>query len=90
MSGVAEGALVHSAEVNGTPVQLTKGAFSTNVSLAEGANAIHLIAFDADKHIVGTYSVRVTLDSTPPVIALTEPTDSLETPSEGDHQRHGG
>ena len=90
VSGVAEGGLVHSAEINGTPVQLTKGRFSTNVLLAEGANAIHLIAFDADKNIVGTYSVRVTLDSTPPVIALTEPTDSLETPSEGDHQRHGG
>ena len=79
VSGVAEGALVHSVEINGTPVQLTEGAFSANVSLAEGPNTIHLIAFDADQNIVGTYTVRVILDSTPPVVTLTEPTDSLET-----------
>ena len=80
--GYTAGPLVNSAEVNGTPVQLTYGIFSTDVSLSEGANSINLIAFDTDTNIVGTYSVRVTLDSTPPVIILTEPTDNFETPDE--------
>jgi hypothetical protein len=71
---------VASAEVNGTPAQLTNGSFSTSVNLAEGSNSIKLTALDANKNIVGTYSVRVTLDSKAPIVKIIEPKDGFVTP----------
>ena len=80
VSGTAAGPLVASADVNSVPVELTNGSFSTSVDLAEGENSINLTAFDADQKVVGTYTVRVTLDSKPTIIQITEPEDGLVTP----------
>jgi len=79
ISGVAAGPLVNSAEVNGKPVQIADGSFSTIMPLVEGMNSINLTAFDSSKNIVGTYSIQVTSDITPPVVTITEPKNGLIT-----------
>jgi hypothetical protein len=60
--------------VNGVPALLTGSSFSANVPLAEGGNVITATAMDSRGHI-GTASVSVVRDLTPPRIAISIPAD---------------
>jgi hypothetical protein len=71
VSGTAEGAV--SLLLDGVEVALAAdGAFSTNVSLAEGTNVLRLTALDAAGHADGA-TATVVLDTTPPFIRLLLP-----------------
>ncbi len=64
-----------SVEVNGTSAAITAGTFSfAGLSLAEGANQVVVTAVDAAGN-QRTLTVSVTLDTAPPVIAVTAPVD---------------
>jgi glucodextranase-like protein/Big-like domain-containing protein len=71
---VTDASPIASATINGQPLALTGGAFTTTVNLAAGPNPITVEATDAAGH-VGRAMVTVTLqgDATPPVLAITAP-----------------
>jgi hypothetical protein len=60
--------------VNGAPLPTNQGQFSKTVRLDEGANVLVLQAWDAAVNPVLT-SITVTLDTTPPTLTLTAPSD---------------
>lgn len=61
--------------VNGVPVSLSNGIFSiSGITLNEGMNTIVARAIDPDNN-VSTASINISLDSTPPHIAITSPPD---------------
>jgi len=60
--------------VNGNPATLTEDGFSADVTLTEGENTITAIATDlADNS--ASVSVKVTLDTLPPVITIRSPSE---------------
>lgn len=64
--------------VNGTSTSVTNGSFSTSVSLLEGTNVITVVATDASGNKT-TQTITVIKDSTPPTLAVTQPTSGLIT-----------
>jgi len=79
MIGTATDSTAFTMTINGTPVTIgTGGSFSAPISLVQGTNIITLKATDAAGNIT-TSPRTIFLDTLPPVIALTAPTDSLIT-----------
>ena len=76
VSGVCEPGI--NLTVNGAPVATDAGAFSTTLTLPEGASSIHIVASDAAGNTV-TYDIPVTVDLTPPSLELVEPGDGFRT-----------
>ncbi len=68
--------------VNGASVTASGGVFSTPVTLTEGQNTLTVVAQDAAGNKT-TQSVLVTLDSLPPMLTITYPSDNFvsSTPS---------
>ena len=60
--------------VNGAVATLTNGMFTSNVLLREGNNLVTVVAVD-DQGRVGSSSVQVALDVTPPRMAIDSPRD---------------
>jgi len=63
--------------VNSIPAAGANGSFSVALPLAEGPNIITASASNANG--VGTASIEVTLDTTPPHVTLTSPQDGFVT-----------
>lgn len=68
--------------VNGASVTVSGGAFSTPITLTEGQNTLTVVAMDAAGNKT-TQSALVTLDSIPPMLTITYPSDNFvsSTPS---------
>lgn len=67
--------------VNGVPAAVANGQFEVNgIVITEGMNTIVARANDKDDN-VATSSINISLDSTPPQIAITSPTDGYRTAS---------
>ena len=66
LSGVA------SVTCNGTTATVSNTTFTCNLSLAEGANTIHVQATDVAGN-VGTANLAVTVDTIPPQVTITSP-----------------
>src|SRR6266700_3779145 len=79
VSGSVTDATVVTITVNGTPVTVgPDGHFSGSVPLTEGSNTLTTVATDAAGNAT-TNTRAVTLDTHPPVLAVTAPTDGLIT-----------
>jgi hypothetical protein len=65
---------VATVTVNGAAATLTGGSFSTAVTLTEGDNTITAVASDPAGNS-SSASVEVSLDTVPPVIVISSPTD---------------
>ena len=63
--------------INSVPAVVANGQFSTALPLAEGPNIITATATDTAG--VGTASIQVTLDTTPPHVTITSPPDKFVT-----------
>ncbi len=63
--------------VNGVPASLSGGAYSASVPLSEGVNTLTATATNAAGSANAT--VSVTLDTTPPVVIISEPADGYVT-----------
>ena len=75
VSGTARDVLSLSAvTLNGQPVTVTGGQWSTSIAVVGGSNTITATAEDAAGN-TATASATVTLDNEPPVITLAEPVD---------------
>lgn len=61
--------------VNGTPVTITSGAFQTTVALAEGVNAVSVVATNDIGNSIGI-TRNVTVDSANPVLTVSSPADN--------------
>jgi 3D (Asp-Asp-Asp) domain-containing protein len=64
--------------VNSVPAAVVNGAFSVALPLAEGPNTITASA-TSTAGAVGTASLEVTLDTTPPHVTITSPPDQFVT-----------
>lgn len=64
--------------VNSVEAAVVNGGFSVPLPLAEGPNIISATATSA-AGAVGTASIRVTLDTTPPHVTITSPPDNFVT-----------
>ena len=64
--------------INSIPAPVVNGSFSLALPLAEGPNIITATATSA-AGAVGTASIEVTLDTTPPHVTITSPPDQFET-----------
>ena len=64
--------------VNSIPAPNSNGAFSAVLPLAEGPNLVTAAATTAEGAI-GTASVTITLDTTPPHVTITSPSDQFIT-----------
>jgi PA14 domain-containing protein/glucodextranase-like protein/carboxypeptidase-like protein/alpha/beta hydrolase family protein DUF900/thrombospondin type 3 repeat protein len=73
VSGIVDSDAV-SLTVNGVPVAIDSGTYTTQVALNEGANTIIASMIDGEG-IVSTASIHVSLDLTPPYITLESHTD---------------
>ena len=62
--------------VNGAVATLANGVFTSNVLLREGNNLVTVVATD-DQGQVGSSSVQVALDVTPPRMAIDSPRDGM-------------
>ncbi len=71
MSGTAVDPHLTGVTVNGAAATVGGGSFSFDMTLAEGANAIVVVATDSLGHTSQT-SLTVTLDSVPPVLTIFE------------------
>lgn len=67
--------------VNSVPAVVVNGAFSVALPLAEGPNTITASA-TASSGATGTASTQVTLDTTPPRVTITSPSDQFVTTSD--------
>jgi hypothetical protein len=67
-----------SVQVNGIAATRNGGSFTVSVPLVEGNNTLTAVARNAAGD-VGTGSVEVTLDTTPPRIAVSTPADHFQT-----------
>ena len=63
-----------SVTVNGVTATISGGTFSAGLTLSEGANTITATSTDAAGNTASA-SVMVTLDTAPPVLAISSPTD---------------
>jgi hypothetical protein len=64
--------------VNGIPAAVVNGGFSVAIPLAEGPNILTATATN-QADAVGSASIQVTLDTTPPRVTITSPPDGFET-----------
>ncbi len=79
VSGSETDATAVTVTVNGTPLAVgPDGHFSGSVALTEGSNTLITVATDAAGNAT-TDTRTVTLDTHPPVLAVTAPTDGLIT-----------
>lgn len=76
--GTVDDDTVASVTINSIPVPVINRNFSHAVPIAEGPNVITVSATSATG-VVGTASVEVTLDTTPPHVSVTSPQDQFET-----------
>jgi hypothetical protein len=60
--------------VNGASATVSEGSFSATVTLVEGSNTITATASDPAGN-TSSSMVQVSLDTVPPVIVITDPTD---------------
>ncbi|HEX2061795.1 MAG TPA: hypothetical protein VHK90_13735, partial [Thermoanaerobaculia bacterium] len=74
-TAAASAATVH---VNGVAATLAGGTFAVTVPIVEGNNTLTAVARSASGK-VGTNSVQVTLDTTPPRVAIRTPASGFET-----------
>ncbi|MGR9107647.1 MAG: hypothetical protein ACU843_12020 [Gammaproteobacteria bacterium] len=65
-------------EVNGIPATVDTGSWTVEVSLQEGSNVITAVARNAAGN-VGTASIEVTLDTTPPRVTIDSPGNGFIT-----------
>lgn len=70
--GVVE-TTIDTVYIDGAPIATERGTFSRVVRLDEGANTIHLQAWDAAGN-EGSTTLVVTVDSDPPELSITSPT----------------
>jgi predicted outer membrane repeat protein len=70
--------VVVSIAVNGIPINIGNGAFSTLVVLVEGDNTLTVVARDNDGNEVNETRI-ITLDTTGPVLTITIPTANSAT-----------
>jgi hypothetical protein len=75
---VVDGAPVVLVDVNGQPVMVENGAFTTTLAAADGPLAIVATAQDAAGN-PGTAEVSVIVDSTAPVLSVISPADGAVT-----------
>ncbi len=68
-------------KVNGTSVPLNAQTWTATVPLQEGKNTITAVANDPSGN-VGTASVQITLDTTPPMVVIESPTEGFSTSSQ--------
>ena len=61
-------------KVNGTTATISSGTFSATVTLSEGSNTVTATATDPAGNTASS-SVTVALDTMPPVIKISAPTD---------------
>jgi hypothetical protein len=78
VSGTLTDANAVTLSVQGVPVIVTNGAFSTKVALNEGPNFVLVTATDAATNTV-TLTRQVNRDKTPPVVAVTSPPNGATT-----------
>jgi RHS repeat-associated protein len=79
VQGTVSGVSRVTVRVNGTPVSIASdGSFSTSVSLIEGSNIVTVTATDGASN---TFTIQrlVIRDTTPPVIAITDPDEGFVT-----------
>ena len=81
VSGSASDAHLAGVTVAGHPAMVSGGTFHADVALAEGSNPIGVVARDIVGNAVAT-SVEVVLDSTPPLVTLTESGAPVSEPLE--------
>ncbi|HYK05317.1 MAG TPA: hypothetical protein VE974_26440 [Thermoanaerobaculia bacterium] len=65
-------------KINGVTATANGGTFVATVPLVEGNNTLSAVGAAANGKI-GTANVQVTLDTTPPRVAITSPADQFET-----------
>ena len=73
------GSGIKTLTVNGSPVSVVAGAFSTNVTLVAGTNTITVVATDNAGNSTPPVTRSVTLDQDAPVLMVTAPVDKLAT-----------
>jgi hypothetical protein len=76
VTGTASGTSLRTVRLNNVPISISSGSFSSSVTLTEGENTITLAALDSAGNVVGTHTVFVTLDSQPPVVVISEPSNA--------------
>ena len=64
--------------INGVPATVGAGTFQASVPLTEGTNTLTAVAANSGGS-TSTGSVQVTLDTTPPHVAIESPADGLKT-----------
>ncbi|MBZ0113048.1 MAG: Ig-like domain-containing protein, partial [Thermoanaerobaculia bacterium] len=82
VSGSVQDPHLSSVTVNGTNATLSNGAFTAhNVPLSEGENTLRALATDQAGHQT-TVQRTITLDSRPPVVAITDPASGTLVPGD--------
>jgi RHS repeat-associated protein len=82
VSGTIADVSVVTATLNGVPLVLaTDGSYATTIPLAEGTNILTLVATDAAGNSATT-TRSLTLDTTPPALAVSSPADGTTTEAE--------
>jgi hypothetical protein len=74
--------------VNGTPVVVTGGAYSTNFTLTEGLNVITVSATDAASNVTSIVR-QVTRDTQAPTLTVVTPQDQTTTGEAYHGERYG-
>ena len=79
VAGTVTDTLLGALLVNGNPVTVAAdGSFSTTLTLPEGLDPIVVVAVDAAGHVT-TVRAAVRVETTPPVVTVSNPPDGLET-----------
>jgi len=76
VEGTVTGTAPVAVEVNGVAASVAGDAFTASVPVTEGANA--LVATASSSFGSASAEVSITLDTTPPVVTITSPTDGAE------------
>ena len=78
LAGTVSDITAVTVNVNGTPVTVTAGAFSTQVTLANGLNVLTTTATDAASHATSVVR-QVTRDTQAPTLTVSAPEDQSTT-----------
>lgn len=78
VSGTVSDLTAVTVNVNGTPVTVSAGAFSTSFTLAEGSNVITVSATDAASNVTSIVR-QVTKDTQAPALTVSSPVDQTTT-----------
>lgn len=62
---------VATLEINGVNIELDNYSFDTNIKLNEGSNELKVVTKDANRNVLKTEIFQVSLDTTPPVVNVT-------------------